>query len=252
MKNLIIKDTKLTKNIVIRENEKLYLKKTKRNIIIERGATLNAMALIEVRDIHVGEGSELNAPLLCRVRNLHVGRDAIMNVPSLKEMQFVDVQEEAKLTLPSVNKIWGTNMLYGGSLNAPLLVESSKIYVGKKASLNAPALVKIGEIKIDLGGGLIISPNAKISGYIEDRENSFSHPNILKTIFLPTTSRGYEYQAGGSVTTEGIYIRMGCYVRSLQDWEGDFWNNPFYPNDKSRRSNNRLKTFQKIKNYLLK
>ena len=41
------------------------------------------------------------------------------------------------------------------------------------------------------------------------------------------------------------YIRMGCYTRTVKEWENDFWNNPNeFPNDNSLKSNLRLLGFE--------
>ena len=43
-------------------------------------------------------------------------------------------------------------------------------------------------------------------------------------------------------------IKMGCYDRSLSEWEDDFWNNPNeFPNDGSQKSQLRLMAFNTAK-----
>src|SRR3990167_9230117 len=100
----------------------------------------------------------------------------------------------------------------GATLTAPALTWARNVYVRQGATLTAPALTG--------------------AGYVEVRGKSFKHDFILKTIFL---GKDYQYIAGGSLTADGkIYIRLGCYVRPLQEWDEDFWNNPSeFPNDKS-------------------
>lgn len=45
-------------------------------------------------------------------------------------------------------------------------------------------------------------------------------------------------------------IKMGCYNRSLQEWETDFWNNPDdFPNDGSEASKLRLMAFNTAKEW---
>ena len=45
-------------------------------------------------------------------------------------------------------------------------------------------------------------------------------------------------------------IKMGCYNRSLAEWESDFWNNNNeFPNDNSVSSNLRLMAFETAKKW---
>ena len=45
-------------------------------------------------------------------------------------------------------------------------------------------------------------------------------------------------------------IKMGCYDRSLKEWEEDFWNNPNeFPNDGSQKSLMRLIAFETAKKW---
>lgn len=46
-------------------------------------------------------------------------------------------------------------------------------------------------------------------------------------------------------------IKMGCFDRSLKEWENDFWNNTAeFPNDKSCKSQARLLAFETAKKWL--
>ena len=45
-------------------------------------------------------------------------------------------------------------------------------------------------------------------------------------------------------------IKMGCYDRSLEEWENDFWNNiNEFPNDGSLKSNLRVMAFETAKKW---
>ena len=47
-----------------------------------------------------------------------------------------------------------------------------------------------------------------------------------------------------SITGEK-WIKMGCFTRTLIDWENDFWNNDNeFPNDNSEKSNLRIFAFE--------
>lgn len=44
------------------------------------------------------------------------------------------------------------------------------------------------------------------------------------------------------------WIQLGCYLRTIEEWDADFWNNPSeFPNDGSERSNDRLRVFTALK-----
>ena len=46
-------------------------------------------------------------------------------------------------------------------------------------------------------------------------------------------------------------IKLGCFDRSLEEWENDFWNNNNeFPNDNSESSNLRLMAFETAKKWL--
>jgi len=54
----------------------------------------------------------------------------------------------------------------------------------------------------------------------------------------------YKY-AVSAYTTQGIeYIQLGCYLRTREEWNNNFWNNESeFPNDNSEKSNARLRAF---------
>ena len=44
---------------------------------------------------------------------------------------------------------------------------------------------------------------------------------------------------------DGCVVKMGCYTRTLAEWEKNFWNNYLeFPHDQSRRSKQRLAAFE--------
>jgi hypothetical protein len=61
----------------------------------------------------------------------------------------------------------------------------------------------------------------------------------------------YKYQVWAVIYETGEkYIRMGCYFRSLSEWENDFWNNPNeFPNNRSEQSELRLMAFETSKKW---
>jgi hypothetical protein len=56
----------------------------------------------------------------------------------------------------------------------------------------------------------------------------------------------YRYLAMPIVADDGKkYIRLGCYIRTVDEWGGDFWNNPTeFPNDGSEKSQARWFAYQ--------
>jgi len=46
------------------------------------------------------------------------------------------------------------------------------------------------------------------------------------------------------------YVKMGCYVRKITEWDADFWNNiNEFPNDNSLKSNLRLFAYETAKKW---
>jgi len=62
----------------------------------------------------------------------------------------------------------------------------------------------------------------------------------------------YQYIVIPYITEENIKrVKMGCYNRSLEEWEEDFWNNnKEFPNNGSMKSNLRLMAFNTAKAWL--
>ena len=62
----------------------------------------------------------------------------------------------------------------------------------------------------------------------------------------------YQYIVIPYITEENIKrVKMGCYNRSLEEWEENFWNNnEEFPNNGSMKSNLRLMAFNTAKAWL--
>ena len=55
----------------------------------------------------------------------------------------------------------------------------------------------------------------------------------------------YKYVVVPRITTKGQFIQMGCYLRSRDEWELDFWNNPNeFPNNGNIKSVRREQAFK--------
>ena len=74
---------------------------------------------------------------------------------------------------------------------------------------------------------------------------------ISNHIILPNS---YKYIARGyfNEIDKKHYIQLGCYLRTIDEWDGDFWNNNDEFPEGSEPGNLRFETFNKIKKYLLK
>ena len=74
---------------------------------------------------------------------------------------------------------------------------------------------------------------------------------ISNHIILPNS---YKYIARGYLNEidKKHYIQLGCYLRTIDEWDGDFWNNNDEFPEGSESGNLRFETFNKIKKYLLK
>jgi hypothetical protein len=62
----------------------------------------------------------------------------------------------------------------------------------------------------------------------------------------------YKYLAMPIIAEDGKqYIGLGCHLRSVDDWENNFWNNPNeFPNDNSIKSQLRVLAFETAKKWL--
>lgn len=47
------------------------------------------------------------------------------------------------------------------------------------------------------------------------------------------------------------YVKLGCHLRSVDDWDSDFWNNDKeFPNNGDQVSKDRLFTFEVCKKWI--
>jgi carbonic anhydrase/acetyltransferase-like protein (isoleucine patch superfamily) len=62
----------------------------------------------------------------------------------------------------------------------------------------------------------------------------------------------YKYHVSGFVVDGEIIIQMGCFTRSLKEWENDFWNNNNEFREGTPEGDDRLRAFNKIKSIMNK
>jgi hypothetical protein len=62
----------------------------------------------------------------------------------------------------------------------------------------------------------------------------------------------YKYIATGFLNkTDGKnYVQLGCVLRTIQEWDADFWNNPNEFKEGTPEGNKRFVVYQKIKKFL--
>lgn len=62
----------------------------------------------------------------------------------------------------------------------------------------------------------------------------------------------YKYVVIPIISEDGKqYVKMGCYTRTIEDWDKDFWNNPSeFPNDGSVKSNLRSFAYETAKKWI--
>jgi len=75
--------------------------------------------------------------------------------------------------------------------------------------------------------------------------------NDIPFIRLKFINGLYNYSVACILAKNGTkYIKMGCYLRTLAEWENDFWNNNNeFPNDDSEKSNMRKFAFECAKKW---
>ena len=61
----------------------------------------------------------------------------------------------------------------------------------------------------------------------------------------------YDYVVIPIISKDNIkWVKMGCYLRTVEDWDKDFWNNNNeFPNNGSEKSNMRLFAYETAKKW---
>ena len=91
----------------------------------------------------------------------------------------------------------------------------------------------------DLGNGCKIGDECNIGNECELKETPFYSLGL------------YKYVTGAYISKGEAWIQMGCYLRTLKEWEDDFWNNTKeFPNDNSPKSRARLFAFKTAKKWI--
>ena len=69
---------------------------------------------------------------------------------------------------------------------------------------------------------------------------------------MDTRTTGYLHPANAyhNIADKKDYIRLGCYIRSVQDWENDFDNNPCEFTRNSKQWKERKAVYEYLKRWL--
>lgn len=106
---------------------------------------------------------------------------------------------------------------------------SAKCYIGERCIIN---------------NNCHLDECCRIGAFAQIKENTYLKKSPIYTIGL------YKYHTCGYFSNGIPYIQMGCYLRSVDEWEKDFWNNPnefFDPSDpESKRRWNAFKVTKKL------
>ena len=121
--------------------------------------------------------------------------------------------------------------------------------IGDSASIGNMAIIGYNA---SIGNMAIIGDNARIEEWagIGDRASIGAWARIEKyNSFFAVNI--YDYPCGAWIENRGEIIQLGCFTRTRKEWEDDFWNNDKeFPNNKSEKSNARLRAFQMCCNFL--
>jgi len=85
------------------------------------------------------------------------------------------------------------------------------------------------------------------SGYNFRARSGFK---ICNHIIIPNNYK-YQSRCYYELNSKTWYIQLGCYLRTLGDWEKDFWNNPLEFDEFNLRSAERVELFRLYK-YIIK
>lgn len=93
-------------------------------------------------------------------------------------------------------------------------------------------------------------PKLKTVDYLYIHTEGVEIPHIFDKYYLGM----YKYHAVAYFDKQKKQniIRMGCFARTVEQWDADFWNNPKeFPNDGRPRSVERWEVYQDLKTKLL-
>jgi len=107
--------------------------------------------------------------------------------------------------------------------------------------------IKIGKY-FDVGDYFQTDENLKVGDIFKAGDDFYVLPESHLEI-----PNGYQYIARCyyEQNSQQWYIQLGCQLRTLDEWESDFWNNPDgFPNDNSEKSLRRLQTYNNLKKWI--
>ena len=106
----------------------------------------------------------------------------------------------------------------------------SDVIIGSGVTIGSGVRIKAG---VRISSGVRIKAGVIISSSIRSKVEKVIHLDGL-----------YGYDQDIIFTDKAIYIRMGCFTRTVEEWINDLWNNDNeFPNDGSKESLDRLEAF---------
>jgi len=119
-------------------------------------------------------------------------------------------------------------------------------YTKEEASKLYPNVIFFGDVRIDtnvkIGSGVIIGSGVRIgTNVIIGSGVQLKRP--FPIIHLSGLYR-YEQDIYYDFKRETVIIRMGCYPRTIAEWDDDFWNNNSEFPEKSEQGAIRLMAYQ--------
>ena len=98
-----------------------------------------------------------------------------------------------------------------------------------------------------LGEGCTLGDDCTLGDYCKLGDDCTLGDGVLITKHI-SIYNFYKYVAAGFETEEGIkWIQLGCRLRTVEDWENDFWNNPHEFPEGSKAGKKRLHAYNTIK-----
>lgn len=174
--------------------------------------------------------------------------------------QIDDLKKEAKRYNIEIgtNVTIGTDVIIGSNVRI-----DSNVIIGSSVRIGADSYIG-SNVRID--SNVIIKPNVFINSNVTINHNVRielnvtigSNTRIRSGVAITSNVSGkvtkaihfdnlYKYNNDIIFTDNDIYIRFGCFTRTLSEWEHDFWNNDGEFPEYSYQGQERLSAFNTIK-----
>ena len=106
------------------------------------------------------------------------------------------------------------------------LVAKSEVYdvrIWSDVSIGSDVRIASG---VRIASDVSIFPGVRIASDVSIASGVRIESGVRGTVLKVTSlSLVYEYQTDIIETDENVYVRMGCFTRTVVEWKADFWNN---------------------------